>query len=61
MKRIILLIPLLLIMFCVSAQQQTITGKVLDRVTGVLLIGASIVSPETGKGTTFRFQKERLR
>ena len=52
MKRIILLIPLLLIMFCVSAQQQTITGKVLDRATGEPLIGASIVNQETGKGAT---------
>lgn len=52
MKRIILLIPLLLIMFCVSAQQQTITGKVLDKATGEPLIGASIVNQETGKGAT---------
>lgn len=52
MKKIILVIPLLLIMFSVSAQQQTITGKVLDRVTGEPLIGTSIVNQETGKGAS---------
>lgn len=52
MKRIILIIPLLLSLFGAIAQQQRISGKVLDSETREPLIGASLLNQETGKGVT---------
>lgn len=52
MKRLILIIPLLMSVLCASAQERTISGKVIEKATGLSVIGASIVIVETKRGTT---------
>ncbi|MDB5012915.1 MAG: SusC/RagA family TonB-linked outer membrane protein, partial [Daejeonella sp.] len=52
MKRLILFIPFLLVIFCVSAQERIITGKVVERGSGAPVIGASVINQETKKGAS---------
>lgn len=52
MKRLLLIIPFLLVAFCALAQERRISGKVIEKATGQPVIGASIVDQETKKGTT---------
>ena len=52
MKKLILIIPLLLIVFGVSAQERKITGKITEKVTGVPVIGASVFNEQTKKAAS---------
>ena len=51
MRRLIVLVPLLLALFNVSAQELKVTGKVTSKPGNEPLIGASVVIQETGKAT----------
>lgn len=50
MKRLLLIMPLLLAVLGVSAQERRITGRVTEKGTGVPVIGASVQVQETKKG-----------
>ena len=50
MKRLLLIIPLLLAVLGVSAQERRITGKVTEQESGLPVIGASVKIQETNKG-----------
>ncbi len=51
MRRLLFIIPLLLAVLGVSAQERRITGKVTEKGSGVPVIGASVVVQETKKST----------